>query len=59
FQQALNAPLCRLLVDAVARRCNEMKLRHGNSLLNENLIVYIMPLIRRLLQGATYRDDRL
>ncbi|KAI3492619.1 hypothetical protein L1887_42672 [Cichorium endivia] len=50
FQQTLNAPLRRVLVNAVARRRDKMKLRHGNSLLNEKLIVYIMPLIRRLLQ---------
>jgi hypothetical protein len=50
FQQTLNAPLRRVLVNAVARRRDEMKLRHGNSLLNEKLIVYIMPLIRCLLQ---------
>ncbi len=51
IKQTLNAPLRRVLVDAVARRCDEMKLRHGNSLLNENLIVYIMPRICCLLQG--------
>ncbi len=50
-QQTLNAPLCRVLVNAVAGWRDEMKLRHGNSLLNEKLIVYIMPLIRCLLQG--------
>ena len=59
FQQTLNAPLRRVLVNAVARRRDEMNLRHGNSLLNEKLIVYIMPRIRRLLQGAAHRDDRL
>lgn len=59
FQQTLNAPLRRVLVNAVARRRDKMKLRHGNSLLNEKLIVYIMPLIRCLLQEAAHRDDRL
>ncbi len=59
FQQTLNAPLCRLLINAVARRRDEMNLRHGNSLLNEKLIVYIMPRIRCLLQEAAHRDDRL